>query len=189
MGSSCNCSAVSRSQTRQAFPRLPLLYLALDNGMYEQAAQIIYGQFLANAPGFDGMPQAMDLDIPGITAKRLALVTKEAETAVLGDALNFPMPHLLGIRDGIDLGDDFRGPFKSSVPTLFISGTLDGRTYVPEAKEALKQLANGTHLIVENGGHNIYEADKRVADAVIAYFRGEAVPAAIRFDPPAIAKP
>lgn len=168
--------------------RLPLLYLALDNGMYEQAAQIIYSQFLANAPGFDGMPQAMDL-ASGISTERLALVSKEAETAILGDALNFPMPHILGIRDGIDLGEKFREPFKSRTPTLFISGTLDGRTYVSEAKEALKQLSNGKHLIVENGGHNIYEADPRVAEAVVAWFNGESVPATITFEPPVFAKP
>jgi len=62
---------------------------------------------------------------------------------------------------------------------------LDGRTYVPEAQEEIKGFSRATHLIVENGGHNIFEADQRVANAVVAFFRGEGVPATIRLAPPA----
>ena len=40
-------------------------------------------------------------------------------------------------------------------------------------------------MLVENGGHNIFEADKRVADAVVAFFRGGDIPVNIRLEPPA----
>jgi pimeloyl-ACP methyl ester carboxylesterase len=170
-----------------AIANLPLAVLAAERGAYEQLAQQFLGlsQQLA---GFRGMPEAMDL-ASGATPARLALVTKEAETSLLGDALNFPMPHIMGVRPQIDLGDQFRAPFTSSIPALFISGTLDGRTYPEEAREEIRGFSNRTHLIVENGGHNIYEADKRVADAVVAFFKGQPVPATIRFDPPKIATP
>jgi len=70
------------------------------------------------------------------------------------------------------------------VPT-FISSTLDGCTSPTEAREELKGLRNGKLLLVENGGHNIFEADKRVADAVVAFFRGGDIPVNIRLEPPA----
>ena len=72
---------------------------------------------------------------------------------------------------------------------LFISATLDGRTYPAEAAKTAAGFANGSRLIVENGGHNIYEADPRIAAAVLAWFKGEATPSTIRFDPPKIAVP
>ncbi|MDZ4760117.1 MAG: alpha/beta fold hydrolase [Alphaproteobacteria bacterium] len=170
------------------FANVPLMYYALDHGQYDRVASMLYGPILQQTSGFRGMPEAMDL-ASGITNPRLALVTEEAKTALLGDALNFPMPQVLGIRDVIDLGDEFRAPFKSNVPALFISATLDGRTYPDEAREEIKGFANKTWLIVENGGHNIYEADKRVANAVVAYFKGKPIPTSIVFDPPKIAMP
>ena len=54
-----------------------------------------------------------------------------------------------------DLGDRFRAPFNSDVPVLFMSGTLDGRTYPESARELIKHFSGGSHLIVENGGHNV----------------------------------
>lgn len=170
-----------------AIANLPLAVLAADRGAYEQVAQQLLG-LTQQLAGFRGMPDAMDL-ASGASAARLALVKKEAETSLLGDALNFPMPHIMGVRDEIDLGDSFRAPFKSDIPAMFISATLDGRTYPDEAREEIKGFSNKTWLVVENGGHNIYEADKRVADAVVAFFKGETPPTSIRFDPPKIAKP
>lgn len=169
------------------FAGIPAMYRAMDNGDFTQVAPRL-NMFRQQFAAFRGMPEAMDL-ASGATAARLALTNKEAETSLLGDALNFPMPHVMGVRPQIDLGDDFRAPFRSDIPALFISGTLDGRTYPDEAREETKGFANRRRLIVENGGHNIYEADKRIADAVVAFFKGEATPEAIAFAPPVIAKP
>ncbi|RYD92059.1 MAG: alpha/beta fold hydrolase [Sphingomonadales bacterium] len=166
---------------------VPMTWLALDKGDLEPAARRVY----AMAQGlsmFRGMPEAMDV-ASGATAGRLALITQEAETSLLADALNFPMPHVMGVRPQIDAGDAFRAPFSSNVPALFISSTLDGRTYPDEAAEEIKGFANGQRLIVENGGHNIYEADPRIADAVVAYFKGQPAPARIVMPPPKFAIP
>lgn len=171
-----------------AVRRLPVLYAALDAGQYDAAASLLYMQFIARPPSFSGMPEAMDL-ASGVSPARNARLETEYATALLGDALNFPMPHIAGIRPQIDLGDDFRAPFKSGIPTLFISGTLDGRTYPAEARATIAGFSAGQHLIVENGGHNIYEADPRIGEAVAAWFRAEPVPALIRFDPPKFATP
>ena len=70
-----------------------------------------------------------------------------------------------------------------------ISATLDGRTYPDEAAEEIKGFSNKRRLIVENGGHNIYEADQRVADAVLAFFKNQPTPERIEMPPPKFAVP
>jgi pimeloyl-ACP methyl ester carboxylesterase len=163
--------------------QVPLLYRAMEAGMYAPIAAMVCREFCALSGGYRGMPEAMDI-ASGISARRLALIRREATTGILGDAINFPMPHVAGMRPSLDLGDAFRAPLRSDVPTLFISGTLDGRTSPTEAREEIRGLRRGTHLIVENGGHNIFEADTRVANAVVAFFRGAEVPSLIRLEPP-----
>lgn len=170
-----------------AIARLPMLYAELDRGEYARVAPMIWG-LRQQTNAFRGMPEAMDL-ASGATAVRLDLVRQEAATSLLGDTLNFPMPHVMGIRPQLDAGDAFRKPFTSDIPALFISGTLDGRTYPDEAEEEIKGFRNRSRLVVENGGHNIYEADKRVADAVLAHFKGEPTPTRIEMAPPKFAMP
>ncbi len=170
-----------------AIARVPPLYAALDKGDYARIAPMVYGM-RQQITAFRGMPDAMDL-ASGATPARLALVTREAETSLLADTLNFPMPQIMGIRPQIDAGDSFRAPFTSPIPALFISGTLDGRTYPEEAEEEIKGFSNRRRLIVENGGHNIYEADQRVADAVLAFFRNQPTPERIVMTPPKIPAP
>ncbi len=167
--------------------QVPALYRALDRGEFDRVAQLTYRTIAGGLSGFRGMPEAMDL-ASGMSAARARQVTEEAARGILGDALNFPMPHVAGLRPSLDLGDAFRAPFRSNVPSLFISGTLDGRTNVREAREEIRGFSRGTHLIVENGGHNIYEADKRVADAVVRFFKGESVPTTLRLEPPVFVK-
>jgi pimeloyl-ACP methyl ester carboxylesterase len=162
--------------------QLPALYRAMAAGNMQLPASMLCQQLCAPTT-YRGMPEAMDL-ASGISSARLEMIRREAATALLGDALNFPMPHLAGTVPALDLGDAFRAPLRSSVPTLFISGTLDGRTSPTEAREELRGLSRGTQLIVENGGHNIFEADRAVADAVVGFFAGDRVPPTIRLAPP-----
>jgi len=81
------------------------------------------------------------------------------------------MPHIGDAMGVPDLGDKFRAPFRSEVPVLFMSGTLDGRTYPESARELIKHFSKGSHLIVENGGHNLFEASPLIKDVVITWFR------------------
>lgn len=151
---------------------LPGLYLALDSGATDALAPFLGG--MAGQLGVTGMPEAMDL-ASGISAGRLALVEAEARTAVLGDALNFPMPHLLGAVEGVDLGDDFRAPFRIETPALLVAGTLDGRTPLEEQAEVAAQFQRRTQVTVENAGHNVFESHPEVQDLLVRFFRRETV--------------
>lgn len=163
--------------------RLPALYLGMDHGHFEPAAAIIHQFLFAGSAGMNAMSTAMDY-ASGVTAARLAQVEVEAEDAVLADALNFPMPHVLGAAPELDLGDAFRAPLKADTPILLISGTLDGRTYPEAARDALSHLPSSRQLIVENGGHNIYEADPRMIDVVRDWLRDATAPGTMAFAPP-----
>jgi pimeloyl-ACP methyl ester carboxylesterase len=151
---------------------LPGLYRKLDAG--DMSAMTPFMGQMSGLLGIGGMPEAMDL-ASGISPKRLARIQREAKTAVLGDALNFPMPHLLGAVPGVDLGADFRAPFRIDNPALLVAGTLDGRTPLEEQAEVAAQFRRRSQVTVENAGHNVFEAHPQVQDLLVRFFKGEAV--------------
>jgi pimeloyl-ACP methyl ester carboxylesterase len=153
---------------------LPGLYAMMDAGDFSRAAPIIWELLRKpDAVRLSGMAEAMDV-ASGISPARLRLFERQARDSLLGDVVNFPMPHLGEALGVPDLGEGFRAPFRSDVPTLFLSGTLDGRTYPESARELIRRFRNGAHLIVENGGHNLFEASPLIKDVVVAWFQGRA---------------
>ncbi|WP_343699502.1 alpha/beta fold hydrolase [Caulobacter sp.] len=152
--------------------RLPGLYLALDAGRTEVLAPLLAG--VGGLFTIGGMPEAMDL-ASGVSPGRLALIRAEAKTAVFGDAFNYPMPHLLGAIPRVDLGEDFRASFKIDTPALLVAGSLDGRTPLEEQAEVIAQFRNKAQVMVENAGHNVFEAHPGVQDLLVRFFRGETV--------------
>ena len=120
------------------------------------------------------MPEATDL-ASGISPARLALVRREAKTAVLGEALNFPMPQLLGAVPGATWAKASGRRCASRHPALLVAGTLDGRTPMSEQDEVAAQFRRKSRVIVENAGHNVFEAHPDVQGLLVRFFRGEAV--------------
>ena len=155
--------------------RLPISYAALQAGQYAPFAGPIHQQIFGSRLTLHGMPEAMDL-ASGVSPGRLSLVRQQAKTAVLGGSLNFPMPHFLaaGIT-GVDLGEAFRAPTRTARPTLLLSGDLDVRTPLEEQVEAVAGFRRLTPVVVENGGHDLFEADPRIADLVVRFLAGEPV--------------
>lgn len=153
---------------------LPRIYQALDVGRTEVIAPF-FGQ-MAGILGVGGMPEAMDL-ASGISPRKLAMVQREARTAVFGDALNFPMPHLLGAIPGVDLGEGFRAAIRIPNKSLLVAGSLDGRTVLEEQAEIAAQFTDKSQIWVENAGHNVFEAHPQVQDLIVRFFRGEAIAA------------
>ena len=141
---------------------------------YERAAEGDYGffsWFLRPTVRLEGMPEAMDL-ASGVSAGRRAAVEAEARTALLGDALNFPMPHLADAVPGLDLGDGFRTPVRSDRPALFFSGTLDGRTYPEAHAETAAGFPNGAVVTVVNAGHNLFFSHPDVVETIADFLAG-----------------
>jgi pimeloyl-ACP methyl ester carboxylesterase len=155
--------------------RLLQLYSALDHGMFQPLPALVKRAGLdEQVISFDMMALAMDI-ASGITDDRLKLVEGQAESSLLGKMLNFPMPQLNRSIKGLDLGDDFRSYPKSAVPTLLLTGTLDGRTYLESQIEATQGLTNLTHVIVKNAGHNLFMVTPEVTQVTQQFMRGEVV--------------
>jgi pimeloyl-ACP methyl ester carboxylesterase len=111
----------------------------------------------------------------GITSKQLAIVNEQAKDSLLGLALNFPMPQLNNAVEGLDLGDEFRKKPVSNVPTLLLTGTLDGRTYPKGQKEATQGLSNLTQITVVNGGHNVFMVSPKVTENIKLFLSGRPI--------------
>jgi len=151
------------------------IYSAVDAGLYGPAVGILQRFITPGAPlEWSAMSLAMDV-ASGIGEERLALVEREAQTALLGDVLNFPMPQLHGALADMDLGDDFRSTPVSNIPTLLLTGTLDGRTYPDSQQEAVSGMSNITTVTVENAGHNLFMSSPEITNAIQRFMRGETI--------------
>ncbi|MFL6333501.1 MAG: alpha/beta fold hydrolase [Pyrinomonadaceae bacterium] len=114
----------------------------------------------------------------GVSPERAARIERQKGTALFGDAINFPFDDKEFVDAwGVgDLGADFRAPFKSDVPTLFLSGTLDGRTSLEDAEEVRRGFADSQLVIVEGAGHDPYHLTPKVPAVMLDFLDGKRVP-------------
>ncbi|MEP1552895.1 MAG: alpha/beta fold hydrolase [Paraglaciecola sp.] len=147
----------------------------IEGGSYQSITKILErGMFNNEKIGFRMMSMAMDV-ASGITDARLEKVRQQKEDSLLGDLLNFPMPHLNKLVEGLDLGDNFRQPKSAEVSMLLLTGTLDGRTYIEGQKKAVAHLSNVTQVKVVNAGHNLFMSSPEVLSTMQQFLRGEKV--------------
>ncbi len=151
---------------------IPAMVLALTMGENSAIAQPAYDYLRKDFGRYaSGMAEAMDV-ASGISPARLSEMETQARTAVLGDWLNFPMPQLRGAYGMKDLGESFRAPFSADTPILFLSGTLDGRTYPESAAQTAARFPNAKHVLVENAGHNLFMLSPEITQTIVAFLEG-----------------
>ena len=142
-------AALGRRSTQQL---LPLALREAERGDYDLMADIVLA-VREQLGDFGAMPLAMDVG-SGQSPHRRALAEAQARDSMFGDALNFPFPMIgdgLGL---VDLGEAFRGPLRSTVPTLFVSGTLDGRTPLANAQALRPGFSDSRLLLVRGASHD-----------------------------------
>lgn len=152
-------------------PIFPVWFYTMHQGDYSilsRFAEKRYNQFGA---GISLMTVVMDAS-SGTTKARTAKIDEEAKTAMLGHMVNFPFPGIDEAVGSPDLGNKYRSPIHTGVPTLFISGTLDNNTPPFQADDVRKTFRTSTHLVVENAGHESMLVDTRVQHAIVEYLRG-----------------
>ena len=151
------------------------IYEELDAGGVAGITGLMARFFDPGAPiSYRPMSFAMDI-ASGVGEARNAEIARQAQTALLKDYLNFPMPQLDGVVDGLDLGDAFRDPPVSDVPVLVLSGTLDGRTYPESQREAVSGLKNAHIVTIENAGHNLFMSSPEVTTVIQSFMRGDTI--------------
>jgi pimeloyl-ACP methyl ester carboxylesterase len=119
------------------------------------------------------MKMMMDIS-SGASPARQARIEREAQTAVLGNAINFPGMYLGNAWGAIDLGDDFRRQITSHVPALILVGDLDPRTPAENANEIAATLSRATLVTVENATHQFdLFGNAAIRDALKQFLGGE----------------
>jgi len=118
----------------------------------------------------------------GVSPARAERIAREAATSRLGDAMNFPFPGINEVLEMKDLGESFRAPLVTSIPTLFIGGTEDGITPLGQTESIRRGFSRSSLLVVENAGHNSVIRPPAVAQAIRAFLSGREVPASTRLE-------
>jgi len=109
----------------------------------------------------------------GASPDRAARIDAERRSVTLGETLDFaddPVCRAWGVPR---LPDDFRAPVRSIVPTLFVSGSLDGDTPSANAGEVMKGFPNSHHLLVEGAAHSLLAFEYAKARSALAEFLAE----------------
>jgi pimeloyl-ACP methyl ester carboxylesterase len=130
---------------------------------------------------FDAMA-ALDYTA-GISETRLARVRTQATTSLLGDYQSHEQEIRAAFGVG-ELGEDYRAPIRTDVPTLVLTGTLDGRYDAEDEGDALRGFSRLRRVSVVNGGHNLLTRDPAVSELIVAFLRSEEVPETITVPAP-----
>jgi pimeloyl-ACP methyl ester carboxylesterase len=153
-------------------PIFPALFYTINKGDYSILARFVEKRYNQFGAGIPVMMQVMDAS-SGATRARRDKIAREAKKSLLGNVMNFP--DVSDIYGNPDLGDEFRSPVRATVPTLFVSGTLDNNTPPFQADEVRRHFKNSTHLVVKNAGHEDMLINPQVQQAMADYFGGREV--------------
>lgn len=157
----------------ETLSRLPVLAGAFARGAYEPVVP-----FVANALERRALAMSFTMDCAsGASPGRRERIESETRQALLGDAANFPFPDVCDVWPHEDLGAEFRRPVRSPVPTLFISGTLDGRTPPSNADEVMEGFSRSHHLVLDGASHGdgLLLSSPRIGDVILRFLLGEEV--------------
>ncbi|WP_255322866.1 alpha/beta hydrolase [Lysobacter sp. K5869] len=168
--------AIANALGRRSSQRmLPLMLRDAEGGDYGLLAGFVLMMREALG-GVRAMPLAMDV-ASGQSPKRRALVEAQARESLFGDALNFPFPELADGLGLVDLGEAFRAPLRSAVPTLFVSGTLDGRTPQANAQALLPGFSKGKPLLIRGASHDneLWLGNPGIAENIADFLAGRPV--------------
>ncbi|MEP7322330.1 MAG: alpha/beta hydrolase [Saprospiraceae bacterium] len=162
---------------------IPGLYRMMANGNFQEMARMVYSlRMYCSSKDFYGMGLLMDA-MTGVSEKQMNIVREQDTQSILGMTTNLPFPDLTQGLGLPDLGETYREDITSSVPGLFLSGTLDGRTFIEDATRIARKFKNVIHVIVENGGHDVFEQAPSVQALIINYMRGEDVSRRLLLNP------
>lgn len=114
----------------------------------------------------------------GASEARRAQIAREVPDSLMGAAFNLPFPEICDTWPHRDAGATYRAPVASPVPALFISGSLDGRTPLANARAVMRGFPNGHELLLDPAGHDddLLIATPEIGRIIVGFFRGQAPP-------------
>lgn len=154
------------------------------DGLWRAEAHGDYGYFESRAAEL--LPERVELRAAptlnlvsqGAGWGRLEVLKKEARRAAFGDALSFPMPHILRKSRYYRLREGYRRRPGGRTPTLVLAGTLDGLATPEEAIKATRGLKSARTVVrVENAGRDLVFATPEIVPMITAFLSREKVKA------------
>lgn len=165
-------------KSRETIGMLPGLLLALDAGA-TQPLQMVVRAFRGKGKGRMGRPMQVAMDCAsGADRGRLDRIRAEAPTALFELAPNALYDWICPSFGTTDLGSVYREPLRTEIPVLCFSGELDVRTPPSNAERLLRTLSRGEHVLITSAAHDndLLIASPKIAENMIAFFQGRAVP-------------
>ena len=144
------------------------------NGDYATLARFAERRHGGFGGGASLMGFAMDC-ASGTSPERMARINRELDGGLLGVMTNWPFPDVCNAINVGPLPEAYRSAVVSTLPTLFISGSLDSNTPPYQAEQVRWGFANSVHLIVENAGHESTLSLPDVQRGMLDFLRGEDV--------------
>jgi pimeloyl-ACP methyl ester carboxylesterase len=156
----------------RAVSSLPALLQSLsvgDDSLLQQKTEGMYNDFDS---GITLMGRTMDC-AAAPHPEPVAQTESEARTSLFGAVNTIDIqPEICKEALGkFSLGQEYFAPLYSTVPTLFLSGTLDANTPPMKAERMRWGFPRSTHIVVENGFHETLPAAE-VQDLVVDFLKG-----------------
>lgn len=154
------------------YARLPALIHTIDQGDYSLLTRYIEPLYFG-LQGRSPMANAVDCSV-GWSAERLSRARRETPQALFSNVNLGRTTDICKAVGVAESGSTSQPRLWSTLPALFISGTLDTNTPPFQAEEVRWGFPNSAHLIVENGGHETLPS-LEVQTVVIDFFKGQDV--------------
>lgn len=151
-------------------PQFPRIVYAAFQGNIEPLMPMFRKRYAQLSAGMPVVSLVMD-EASGADPERLALVERESRGFFFAPVVNMALDGVASGLGGRILGPDFRQPVRTSVPTLFVSGTLDSNTPPFQAEEVRRTFSRSWHLVLRNGGHEDYLWNDEAISATVDFFK------------------
>jgi pimeloyl-ACP methyl ester carboxylesterase len=156
--------------SRESIAHLPAFFAAMAAGDFQELARTTAAWRSTPAPSATMFAMRC---ASGASPDRLARIEAERRRVTLSETLDFAEESVCRAWGVPRLPDDFRSPVRSTVPALFVSGSLDGDTPQTNAGEVMRGFPNGHHLLVEGAAHSLLAFQDPRARAALCDFLAE----------------
>ena len=151
---------------------LPWLILETYKGNLDAIATLmgLFGDGLESP-----MHAAMDC-ASGVSPRRQRQVERGYGDILFRD-VNFPYMEGCNGWGVKPIGPSFWAPVRSSIPVLFISGTLDAKTPPFQAEEIRRGFPNSAHIVIDGAVHSnpLFLSNPRIKDIIFDFLGGKPV--------------
>ncbi len=169
---------------RESIARIPAFYAAMADGDFSELGNAAAVWRLGAPP-----PATMFTNrcASGASGERVSRIARDRARSTFPDAADLAEDRICRAWGVAPLPDEFRAPVRSSVPVLFVSGTLDGDAPAENATEVMAGFSRGRRFVVGGGAHALLGLDGSAGREATRRFLEGSAPGSERVDLPRVA--